>query len=443
MLKKLRWQLTVLYLTISMLFIVAVGGGLYVMLHYYFQATTDMALKFRLAQELALIQAPVPPEITSSGNFLKGNFSLFSLFGLHFRSEDDSSESHAYDEHAYEGELAPIFVMGLSDTGTSVDNGNPAPPLSIDPQAAQYTAEGAMDLRTIALSDGTPIRLLTYRLPPGYMLSLIQLGRPTGDQARILRDYMTGLICLSILSMLLLGLGSWLLAGRSLKPAQEAFEQQQAFVANASHELRTPLTIIRASAELAGRSRSKSETQELLNDVVADTDYMSKLVEDLLLLSRLDKKQLKLERKLVSLADVLVDIQRQAERIAKPKGIRVEVSAGYEKVIGDLVHLKQVVWILVDNALRHSKQGGVVKLSAQEDSKRVSIAVSDTGAGIAPEHIKHVFERFYNTGGENDNRSTGLGLSIAKGLVEVMGGKIALESTVGKGTVVTVWMDKA
>lgn len=300
-----------------------------------------------------------------------------------------------------------------------------------------------MDLRTIALSDGTPIRLLTYRLPPGYMLSLIQLGRPTGDQARILRDYMTGLICLSILSMLLLGLGSWLLAGRSLKPAQEAFEQQQAFVANASHELRTPLTIIRASAELAGRSRSKSETQELLNDVVADTDYMSKLVEDLLLLSRLDKKQLKLERKLVSLADVLVDIQRQAERIAKPKGIRVEVSAGYEKVIGDLVHLKQVVWILVDNALRHSKQGGVVKLSAQEDSKRVSIAVSDTGAGIAPEHIKHVFERFYNTGGENDNRSTGLGLSIAKGLVEVMGGKIALESTVGKGTVVTVWMDKA
>jgi signal transduction histidine kinase len=442
MLKKLRWQLTVLYLTISMLFIVAVGGGLYVMLHYYFQATTDMALKYRLAQELTLIGAPIPPEISNSGNFLKGNFSLFSLFGMKFSGEETDDPMHGYSEHAYEGELAPIFVLGLSDTGASVDNGSPAPPLSIDPEAAQYAVESAMDLRTVALSDGTPIRLLTYRLPSGYMLSLIQLGRPTGDQARILRDYLTGLICLSSLSLLMLGLGSWWLAGRSLKPAQEAFEQQQAFVANASHELRTPLTIIRASAELAGRSRSKSETQELLDDVIADTDYMSKLVEDLLLLSRLDKKQLKLERKPVGVAEVLVDIQRQAERIAKPKGIRVEVSAGVEKVIGDQVHLKQVVWILVDNALRHSKQDGVVKLSAQEYSKRVSIAVSDTGAGVAPEHIKHVFERFYNTGGENDNRSTGLGLSIAKGLVEVMGGKIALESTVGRGTVVTVWLDK-
>ena len=443
MLKKLRWQLTALYLGISMMFIVAVGGGLYVLLRYYFQATTDMALKFRLAQELTLIEAPIPPEITSSGNFLKGNFSVFRLFGLHFGGEEADDPLHGYSEHAYEGELAPIFVLGLSDTGTSVENGNPAPPVSIDPEAAQFTAEGAMDLRTILLSDGTPIRLLTYRLPPGFMLSLIQLGRPTGDQARILRDYLTGLICLSILSLVMLGLGSWVLAGASLKPAQEAFEQQQAFVANASHELRTPLTIIRASAELAGRSRSRRETQELLGDVIADTDYMSKLVEDLLLLSRLDKKQLKLERNPVSVAEMLADIQRQAERIAKPKGVRVEVSAGYEKVTGDLIHLKQVLWILVDNALRHTLQDGVVSLSAEEVGKRVRIYVSDNGAGIAPEHIKHVFERFYNTGAKSDSRSTGLGLSIARGLVEAMGGKIALESMVGKGTVVTVWMDKA
>lgn len=75
--------------------------------------------------------------------------------------------------------------------------------------------------------------------------------------------------------------------------------------------------------------------------------------------------------------------------------------------------------------------------------KRVRIYVSDNGAGIAPEHIKHVFERFYNTGAKSDSRSTGLGLSIARGLVEAMGGKIALESLVGEGTVVTVWMDKA
>ncbi len=469
MLRNLRTRLTLLYLGMAMIFVLAVGGGLYGLLNYYFQQSNDQALKYRLVQELHQLNAPIPPDLVN----ITYTYSLAPLLPtkrvptttlaptLTHLSDGDQDDTEKGTEHpaqivgldvpvdeidpAYEGELAPIFALGRDDIGTTVNLTNPAPPpMTFDEAAGQAATVTGMDLRTFQLSNGTPVRLLTYQLPPGYALGVVQIGRPLNDQVRLMREFINGWLLLSVVSLILLGLGSWLIAGRSIRPAQKAFDQQQTFVANASHELRTPLTLIRASAEIAGRKSMRPTTRDLLKDVVSDTDYMSKLVEDLLLLSRLDSRKLTFERKSVHLDDLFADIQRQAALVAEPKEISVSADGRKLTVLSDDNRLKQLLWILVDNALQHTPIGGSIRLDAETKGKSVEITVSDTGSGIPSKHLSHVFERFYKAHREDQfDRTAGLGLSIAAGLVEGMRGKISIESEVGKGTRVKIALEKA
>ncbi len=135
------------------------------------------------------------------------------------------------------------------------------------------------------------------------------------------------MLALSSVSVLLLGWGSWLLAGRSLVPAQEAWDRQQAFVANASHELRTPLTLLRASAEVAQRKLGPSSPgSPLLEDVLREADHMAGLVEDLLLLSRLDAGSVRLEVGPVSVDDLLKEIVAPVERLAEDRNLELELT---------------------------------------------------------------------------------------------------------------------
>jgi signal transduction histidine kinase len=236
---------------------------------------------------------------------------------------------------------------------------------------------------------------------------------------------------------------SWLIAGRSIGPAQKAFDQQQTFVANASHELRTPLTLIRASAEMAEHKSIRPSTKALLKDVVSDADYMSKLVEDLLLLSRIDSHKLTFERKPVHLDELFADIQRQAVIIAEPKGISVSADGKKLTILADDNRLKQLLWILVDNSMQHTPIGGSIRLEAEAIGKSVEISLCDTGAGIPSKHLPRVFERFYKAHREDQfDRTAGLGLSIAAGLVEGMHGRITIKSEMGKGTRVKIILEK-
>jgi signal transduction histidine kinase len=163
---------------------------------------------------------------------------------------------------------------------------------------------------------------------------------------------------------------------------------------------------------------------------------MSKLVEDLLILSRLDSNKLEFERKPVQLNELFADIQRQAARIAEPLGITVSAEGNNAVVLADANRLKQLSWILVDNALQHTPKGGTIRMDAVAKGRYVEITVSDTGLGIPTRHLSRVFERFYKASREETlaRRSAGLGLSIAKGLVEAMDGKIEIFSSLGQGT---------
>jgi signal transduction histidine kinase len=239
---------------------------------------------------------------------------------------------------------------------------------------------------------------------------------------------------------IILGLGSWWLSGRSLGPAQNAWDQQQVFISNASHELRTPLTLIRASAEYGLLTHPDSEQKSLLEDILDECDHMNRLVEDLLLLSRADTHRLKLNREKIDLEDLLTEISIQVAKLAGEKKIHVALREAGGTILGDQVRVRQILLILLDNAIRFTPTGGEIGLESRQNGKTVTIQVEDSGSGIAPEHLPHVFERFYQAGGGNtdEDRNNGLGLPIAKSLVEGMGGTIRLESEEGKGTRVSI-----
>ncbi len=338
----------------------------------------------------------------------------------------------------YEGELSSIFVLPLDSKGKLIFNPNPfKPPMLPDQNALKNSLAGEYDLRTVSLADETSIRLLTYKLPGQTGIEVLQLGKPIEDQLRILNQFLEGLLIIGSASILVLGVGSWWLAGRMLASAQKAWDNQQLFIANASHELRAPLTLIRAGSDAALRKSVKNPSlRNLLKDVVLEVDHMNHLVEDLLLLSRLDIGQLKMVVEDVHLNELADEIQRQYQPIMAEKSVKFLVQAEAVKIRGDKFRLRQVVFILLDNALRHTPERGSIVLSIKKQDRNARISVSDSGEGIPQQHIDRVFERFYQV--ESDRRQadsgSGLGLSIAKSIVEAHGGNISIESKTGQGT---------
>ncbi|NTW04216.1 MAG: histidine kinase, partial [Oscillochloris sp.] len=287
--------------------------------------------------------------------------------------------------------------------------------------------------------------LLTYKLTRDDGPAALQLGRILTDQAHVLNKLLMVLLGLSGVSTMLLGVGSWWLAGRALVPAQQAWERQQSFIASASHELRTPLTLIRASTEVALRITPTTDTdqRELLGDVLSESDHMRRLVDDLLTLSRLDSGKLKMERAPVDLSDLLGDIQRQMSRVSESHAISIHLSHVAGIVMADADRLRQVLLILLDNAIRHTPNGGQITLSAEQRSQTVRIQVADTGSGISPEHLPHVFERFYRAdSARGTTGNAGLGLPIAKGLIEAQQGKISIASSLDSGTTISITLQR-
>ena len=423
-----------------------VGTSSYSLLYYYFMSSNDGALRYKMAITFASIGAQPPAELAES----------LRTWDKHDEEDEQKEEEipHSETDEAtrqslatfstgitYEGELSSIFVFPLDAAGNLLLNPNPfTPPMQPDKSAVAVALKNGSDIRTITLNDGTPIRLLTYTLPPQSGFEIMQLGKPFNDQVRLLNQFLTGLIVSGIIVILFLGVGSWWLAGKSLSSTQKAWEMQQTFVANASHELRTPLTLIRASSEVALRqTQPNSRQQDLLRDVMAECDHMSQLVEDLLLISKLDTHQLKLESELVSLPELISDVIHQFQPLVEKQQIFLVGGKLQGEVKGDRTRLRQVLIILVDNALRHTPVNGTIVITAEQIKRMVKISVQDSGSGISQEHLEHVFERFYqvksNSGTES--RGNGLGLSIAKSLVEAHEGRISIISAQGAGTSAT------
>jgi signal transduction histidine kinase len=189
---------------------------------------------------------------------------------------------------------------------------------------------------------------------------------------------------------------------------------------------------------------SDPNVTEMLTDVLTETDHLSRLVDDLVLLSRIDAGKIELEIESLPVAELFSDISRSFGRLAEERGVTLRTSSDAAVARGDRTRLRQVILILLDNALRHTPPKGTITLDARVEGRRVIITVADTGAGIAPEDLPHVFDRFYQAGqGPEQSRGSGLGLSIARSLAETLKGRIDVTSRLGEGTRVALTLPRA
>jgi two-component system, OmpR family, sensor kinase len=224
---------------------------------------------------------------------------------------------------------------------------------------------------------------------------------------------------------------------------EEAVEAQKRFVADASHELRTPLTIIRGNIELLQRmgEADPTERDSALADIRTEAERMSRLVEDLLMMARADAGQ-----RPELIATPLGPLVREACRRAQALPHQAEFTADLPEALdrlqiwADPDSLTRTLLILIDNAFKYTPAGGKVTVRAGRQGDGVAVQVSDTGIGIAPEDLPHVFERFYRADRARTRGGTGLGLAIARWVTSIHGGRLSVDSEVNRGSLFTLWL---
>ena len=225
----------------------------------------------------------------------------------------------------------------------------------------------------------------------------------------------------------------------------ESHEQQRRFVADASHELRTPLSVIEAEATLAlRRERGTAEYRQTLNIVVGETEHIRRLIDDLLTLARADAGLADVLSQPVDLTDVVVDAVERVGAMAEQKGLALapRLPADTEAppmVAGDAALLERMLGNLLKNAIAYTPSGGRIEAGVRREANACHLWVSDSGIGIAPEHLPRIFDRFYRAQPTNSRaESGGLGLAICRWVALAHGGRIDVASTPGQGSVFIV-----
>ena len=217
----------------------------------------------------------------------------------------------------------------------------------------------------------------------------------------------------------------------------EANRAKTDFIADVSHELRTPLTVLRGNAQVGLALGSESEQEELFEEIVAESKRMSRMVEDLLFLARSDSASLPLEFERVNVEPFLAELAGRAEMLARERKVTLETDLRGEGVVEiDPQRVEQAVLILVDNAAKYGEPGGRVTLSSLVRARELRIEVRDRGPGIPKEELPRIFERFYRLDKARSRKmgGSGLGLPIARTIVEAHGGHIEAASRPGTGT---------
>jgi two-component system, OmpR family, sensor histidine kinase CiaH len=285
---------------------------------------------------------------------------------------------------------------------------------------------------------------LIYTLPAirnGRILGVLQTG--ISEQ-----QYEQGLQALLWILAVVGGLGVLASAGisvvmvrRALLPVRAAMNRQRDFVADAAHELRTPLSIMRTAAELSLAGGSPGEQQVALEQVLAQGSQLTRLVDDLSLLARADSGVITLAREPVNLGRLVGETVEDLEVLAQEPGVHLDFRRADDTVyvLGDAARLRQLLVILLHNSLKHTPPGGTVSVSLERQGARATIGVRDTGPGIAPGDLPHVFERFYRSKrARADSEGAGLGLAIGRWIAEAHGGQISAANAPGSGALFTV-----
>lgn len=241
-------------------------------------------------------------------------------------------------------------------------------------------------------------------------------------------------IFIFLLSVIVFTIISYYLSRWMIKPSEKAIKNQKIFVANISHDLKTPITIIRANADLI---ENEVKNKKSIKYIQQETEKLNHLVNEMLTLTRIDNTISKENFKSFNFGDSLFDVVLPFESIAYEKGIRFNINIDeVTDYFGDENNIQKLAEILIDNAMSYTAKSGIVDVDAYENSKAVTLSVTNTGEPISDEKKVEIFDRFYreSKSRERTGNHYGLGLSIANTIVKKHNGKITVESKNGKNT---------
>jgi two-component system OmpR family sensor kinase len=359
-------------------------------------------------------------------------------------------------------------------------------PSPLDPEGTESTIPVYRNVVTASI----PLRVLTVPLLVGERtLGVLQVGSIIAVIEATQRTLLSVLIIGTLIAICVAGLAGWFTTNRALSPLEDVtqtalqitraddlshripyhgspndevgqlihafnqtlsrletlFHTQRRFMADVGHELRTPLTVIKGNVGLMRRMGKTDE--ESLAGIENEVDRLTRLVGDLLLLAQAESGKLPLDKRLVELDTLLLEVMQQVRVLARD---RLQLKLGEIDqilVCGDKDRLKQVMVNLIGNAISYTPAGGEVIVGVSKSENLARLTISDTGPGIPAEDLPHIFERFYRAEKSRtrsrDGKGFGLGLSIAYWIVDNHGGKIEVDSKVGQGTTFCVWLPLA
>ncbi len=376
------------------------------------------------------------------------------------------------------------FVQVIRENGSivSVSNNLGSQRFPVDDEILNENLKGNFTFKTVSV-DNTPLRIYsTPIMAQAQVIGAVQVGQSINSVESTLRQVLFFLTGGTVMALVVAGIVGAFLSWTALSPIEKItqtatrivsaqdlgkrlsppkandevgrltstinsmlerldnfFQAQVRLSADVSHELKTPLTAIRGNVDLLrrGAASDPEELNEALTIIDGELDRMSRIVADLLLLSQADAG-LSLRLRPVELDTLMLEVYRQARVVAN--GVNIQLGHEDQAIIqGDADRLKQLLVNLVTNAIKHTPPGGKITLSLHREAEWVRITVTDTGRGIAPIDMPHIFDRFYQAN-SNGQKGTGLGLSIAQWIANAHGGEITVTSELGQGSVFTLWL---
>lgn len=240
-----------------------------------------------------------------------------------------------------------------------------------------------------------------------------------------MRRLLEALLVVALLGLITSGGISVVLVRRALQPIRTAMQRQRDFVADAAHELRTPLAIMRTVGELGIADESGDDQQATIEQMLAENRHLTRLVDDLSLLARADSHTLAIDHRPTNLSSLVAETATELGPLAEER--EVALTSEVQKniwVLGDIVRLRQLLLILLDNALKHTPAGGTVSVRLSHHAGRARLQTTDSGPGIDPADLPRIFDRFYRADRARTGEGSGLGLAIGKWIVEAHGGSI-------------------